>query len=489
MYVRPYFIFACRWLVFVALAGFQITVNAGSLNISNYDGFAVYNSGNIWSIGSESVEATRIKGFPASTVTPKAGGWELVSDGASVSAKTRGNLPLSVGSSAVIDVSAKVKAPSLAKALAKFAGKALPIVSTGVAIYELLDDLGYVKKTASKDCLDAESCFLKKNDDIIQECRVFDGAGAWSSWFSSCTAAVKSIEPHYADPSDPYKTSSSSCTTNSSGLPACFVTVVCERYPCWGTSVYELSTQTRSSTASNMYDKTISDLERDIAAKTVWRDGGSALAKSAADAINSGQSVDIDLPSVTIPADQPAIKPKTDTTKTTELVPYVDATGAQQTKEVTTTTTVTKTPVVTATGDKVTVTDKTVTTTQQSTKLSDGTVTTTTPQTSTTEQQEQTVDPTDLCALHPEIIACQKLGEAPTAEKLPNTQKPFEVVSKEFASNAACPAPVSVEIMGITTVQLSYQPACDFLALAKYVIVLIAAFVAAQILADSFRVS
>jgi hypothetical protein len=111
--------------------------------------------------------------------------------------------------------------------------------------------------------------------------------------------------------------------------------------------------------------------------------------------------------------------------------------------------------------------------------------------TDTTKTSTTTTDPVpqdDLCMLHPDILACQKLGDAPDAGKLSNTQKAVEVVAATFAGSEQCPAAIQFTAFA-KPYTISYQPLCDRLAQIKALVLAIAAVLAAYILADSFKVT
>lgn len=92
-----------------------------------------------------------------------------------------------------------------------------------------------------------------------------------------------------------------------------------------------------------------------------------------------------------------------------------------------------------------------------------------------------------LCELYPNIVACQELG-SPSREVLNKTSQAVTVVATTFASSSSCPAPLSTTVFG-SQVQISYSPLCDVLGNLKFLFAAIAAFIAAYILADSFRVT
>ena len=93
----------------------------------------------------------------------------------------------------------------------------------------------------------------------------------------------------------------------------------------------------------------------------------------------------------------------------------------------------------------------------------------------------------DQCEKYPDSIGCSKFGEPPAAEPLKKTERALNITAAAFTSSAACPAPVQLAVMG-QNYEIPYDPLCDKLALIKPLMMLFAAFVAAYVLADSFKV-
>jgi hypothetical protein len=118
------------------------------------------------------------------------------------------------------------------------------------------------------------------------------------------------------------------------------------------------------------------------------------------------------------------------------------------------------------------------------TNMDSGQVVTTTTTTTTTDAAPDT----DSCEAVPDRVGCSKLDTAPTTEKLkrlPNYA--LTLTTTAFAGSAACPAPLSFSVKGMSY-SLSYQPLCNVLASLKALFMAMAAVLAAFILADSFRV-
>lgn len=93
----------------------------------------------------------------------------------------------------------------------------------------------------------------------------------------------------------------------------------------------------------------------------------------------------------------------------------------------------------------------------------------------------------DLCEKNPDVVACQKLGEADPQQRQDDTQE-FTVTPATFSSSAGCPPPVSFQMFG-QAYEFSYSGACNVLATLRALMLAMAAVLAAYIVADSFKVS
>jgi len=87
-------------------------------------------------------------------------------------------------------------------------------------------------------------------------------------------------------------------------------------------------------------------------------------------------------------------------------------------------------------------------------------------------------EPSDLCKLHPEIVACQKL-DTPESEELETKNKDISITpdSGWGSGGGSCPAPRNLK-----HAQFSFQPYCDFASGIRPVIIAVAWLVAAGIL-------
>ncbi|MBR8343554.1 virulence factor TspB C-terminal domain-related protein [Burkholderia ambifaria] len=93
----------------------------------------------------------------------------------------------------------------------------------------------------------------------------------------------------------------------------------------------------------------------------------------------------------------------------------------------------------------------------------------------------------DLCAMHPEIVACQPLGSA-SAPTLPASSASVSLspVSVGGPSNPVCPAPVGVDVFG-SQLLIQYQPECDFMVRVRPFILAMCGIVAAGIFVAGLR--
>lgn len=88
--------------------------------------------------------------------------WSTASDGGIV-AQTSGRLPVTAGSGAIVDITAKATKSSAILAVGKFAVKALPVLSIGVALYDLASDLDVVASNNP----DGSAKFEKKQTSTV----------------------------------------------------------------------------------------------------------------------------------------------------------------------------------------------------------------------------------------------------------------------------------------------------------------------------------
>lgn len=217
----------------------------------------------------------------------------------------------------------------------------------------------------------------------------------------------------------------------------------------------------------------------EIASKSGWP-STSALGRVIVDAVKSGDSIQVNAPTVTGPA---AVEHPSTTSTKQNPNPTTGATSGPGT----TTTTTTKTPTtnINYSGDTFTTNITNVSTSVTSTVNNDNSVTITTK--TDTETKPDDVKPEDPCLKNPESIACAKFGDPPEPEKIVDTEHEVAVTPVTFASGGSCPSPLGFTVIG-KNYAISYQPLCDQLYILKALFLMMASVVAAYILADSFRV-
>ena len=155
------------------------------------------------------------------------------------------------------------------------------------------------------------------------------------------------------------------------------------------------------------------------------------------------------------PATLPAPAPTT--TTTTKVNPDGSTT--------TTTTTTTKTPTVTYTGDKIDVAEKDKTTTEEKTCTDTVTCTAPTKPKPDEETDKPAPEETDLCKLHPDILACVKVAKPGELEPtpVPNDVKNLQITPDQGwgPSAGTCPAPKTAQVMGVS-LEMPFTMLCDF---------------------------
>ena len=148
----------------------------------------------------------------------------------------------------------------------------------------------------------------------------------------------------------------------------------------------------------------------------------------------------------------------------------------------TTTTTTTKTPTATYSGDKVTVTERERTVTEEVTCTQSGTCTTTKPKLDE-ETEKPATEETDLCKLHPEILACQEL-DTPEDEIPRSTKELTYTEDTMFSGGGSCPADSYVTLhTGQTLKVWDWQKSCNMIVTyLRPLLLVVAAYIAFMML-------
>ena len=148
----------------------------------------------------------------------------------------------------------------------------------------------------------------------------------------------------------------------------------------------------------------------------------------------------------------------------------------------TTTTTKTVTPTVTYEGDKATVTEKEKVTTVEKTCTESGTCTETKPKPDE-ETEKPATEETDLCKLHPEILACQEL-DTPEDEIPRSTKELTYTEDTMFSGGGSCPADSYVTLhTGQTLKVWDWQKSCNMIVTyLRPLLLVVAAYIAFMML-------
>lgn len=167
-------------------------------------------------------------------------------------------------------------------------------------------------------------------------------------------------------------------------------------------------------------------------------------------------------------------EPTTETTTSTKTNPDGSTT--------TTTTTKTKTLTATYSGDKVTVTEKEKVTTVERTCTESGTCTETNPNPDE-DTEKPAAEETDLCKLHPDILACKEI-DTPEAE-IPRSSKELTYTEDAaFSGGGSCPADKTMTLHTGQFVKVwDWQQSCTWIVnYVRPVLLVIAAYIAVMIL-------
>lgn len=98
------------------------------------------------------------------------------------------------------------------------------------------------------------------------------------------------------------------------------------------------------------------------------------------------------------------------------------------------------------------------------------------------EKPPDDIPPTD-CEVNPEAIGCQKLGPLPEVAEIPKVEVPVAIApdSGWGAATGSCPSPKTITVLG-QSMQLSWEPVCDFANGIRWIVIALASMSAAWIL-------
>ena len=207
---------------------------------------------------------------------------------------------------------------------------------------------------------------------------------------------------------------------------------------------------------------TLTDLANAIASQSGWP-STSNLPKAAADAIvATGSQVAVATPVVTGPATSAGATTtvnNADGTKTTQSTTYSNAFS----------------------GNTMTSTGTTTTNNYNSSNVVTSTSTSTTSNTTPAPTSQND------CQTNPNSVGCTDLGTVPASDVMTTKTIPMSWTYGAFVGGSGCPSPLSFTVAG-GSYSVSYQPLCDRMVWLKALLLVMASFIAAYILADSFKV-
>lgn len=350
----------------------------------------------------------------------------------------------------VLDVTGKAPLSPAAygKAIGRAASRLAPAAAVGAAIWDLLDDLGYIKDADGLKYRDPSVC-------SVAPCYLYRTSlnGPQGQWSTTREAACASAASAYNAQNSTYMVSSWSVTpTHCSG------TIVQRSTGSFFTSVTQpFATQSTTPSEPQYLPATQQQLEDAIASQSGWP-SGSSIGDAIREAIEQGETIPVPQPTeVTGPASAPG-------TSTTTQRTNRDASG-----NVTGVTNITTNTTYNFNYGPNTVTTTTVTTT--TTTNPDGTT-----ETSTDEQEDQE-EPRNPCEDTPDLVTCGKLDSPET--EVPKTTKNLTYAPEELGLGAgACPSPIPLNTSRGNW-SLDLTPYCN--ATATYVrpmVILVAMFLA-----------
>ncbi|MCS4511908.1 hypothetical protein, partial [Xylophilus ampelinus] len=325
---------------------------------------------------------------------------------------------LSVGSGPKIPLTAvaKVEAASLGKAIARFATRAIPAVSTLAAVVALLGDVKVIMKAGEGG---ADNRFYVTDENGGGMERAFYGDRWYADPLEACKAYIPSSTGYVRRGSTAY------CTRSGQETVPVDVRMTC---PDGSSSGYKVIADGDVCPSGQQREISPDDLATRIARESGWPDP-QRLGNILREAIGSGETVQVGSPTVTGPASSqgapvtkttvnPQGQPITTTTSTTNNYTYND-------NKVTNTPTTTTTTVNNNTGEK-------------------------------TTETETTDDKRDECEKNPDSLACATT-DVPDGE-IPKSNKTVTYSEDGFLSGGgSCPADKYASIHGVSTMVWDWQ--------------------------------
>jgi hypothetical protein len=407
------------------------------------------------------------------------------------------------GRAATMEATSRMTAAGFAGPLARFAMKVATPIAVGSALYDLYRELGLLNNpalsfpdsnvpyTSQGGCAVGTSCNKFTFDEAINGwswSMAAAGAAAMGlSWFSSQYSGVKSCD-------------AGGCSFWLKGYPESenryrYVVAAAKTFPGEG-EIRDVLTE------QQLADK--------IAAVSGWP-STSRVDEALKQAAQADVPLPLPAPTITPGTQQPAPMPDLAPSVVTgdRLISTEDIGGARKTiKERTITTTKdveyietdpAKPQTLTTRTSRTTTTDKQTITTwnpinpdgtlgQQSSIETTPLVRTNTETTGQDAKSPPAEPPKDPCDANPDRLGCMTAGTPAKQDELSKETKNVTVDPVTFAPGGACPAPLSFTAFA-RSYAFQYTPLCNQLAKVAPLFMALAAFVAAWILADSFKVS
>lgn len=255
--------------------------------------FPLTQVGNVSTIGPRTADASNAAKFS----------FGVASNGA-IFANTNDRLPTPGGASIPIGVSGTIAKPSVAAAIGRFARKGLPLVSTGFALYDLGQELGFgldnstgtlvVQKPSPGIVCTTAPCWQYRGNMLANNPWDYSAASACQRWASLNGKTYLGV----------------------SGSGA---TVVCV----YNGSQFNLISQSAPPQTPSFIPSSVQELEDAVAAKSSWPTS-SALARTMVDAIKAGETPVVEPQTITGPATSPG--PSSSTHNATNNTTTVSAT-------------------------------------------------------------------------------------------------------------------------------------------------------------------
>jgi len=400
-------------------------------------------------------------------------GATVYTDGSELAKLLRtGDVPTPVGGRLPVSAVSSIEKVALGAILGKYLLKSLPFVATGVALYDVAVELGIL---AGKNVATGATEFSKVVEGTPINQYVYaarrDNQAEPTAWpFTSiapaCTAYIATVDNGNFHLVTAYPATG---TTQRSG--GCYMCRTYDGY-CMTHGIWAKYSSVPGT--SSLRPVPYQEFVDTVAAKSGWPTS-SRFPSLITDAVTATNQPIPEQTTIGKPS------PLTLSGPSTSPGPVETITHADGTKTVTTTTFTN------------TYTDNTVTQTSTTTistvnidnSVTNISTTTTTNEPSPAEPSSKDNQPTD-CDKIPDSIGCSKFGDPPASDPLNRRSVPLDITPLSFAGGS-CPPPVTFTALGVQR-QFSYSPLCDKLIYIKYLILALAGFFAAYVLADSFKV-